>query len=110
MGAYPGELAPQHGLAGVDLAAARLVGLGFGLAWMPEDGERAHVLGVVAVGDPGDGIVLPVQIAGLDGRLEAGEDLDIGELARLSGALARGGGVALVGLDLKYQPGLVKLT
>ena len=97
------KLAPEHSLAGVDLAAANLDRGRLGLAGVPEDRERADVLRVPAVGYPRDGIVLPVEVAGLDGRLEAGEDLDVRELASLVGALARRRGVALVRLNLKKK-------
>ena len=98
---HPRELAAQHGLAGVDLAAAgpaprpRLR-----LRRVPEYCEGTQVLGVVSVGDPGDSIVRPVQEARLDGGLKPGEDLYVAEFARLVGALVGGSGVPLVRLYL----------
>ncbi len=81
-GSDAGKFAAQHRLAGVDLAAAGAGRAGLArLRRTPEHGERAEILGVAAVGHARDGIVVPVQEAGLDGGLEAAEDLDVGELA-----------------------------
>ena len=90
---------PEHGLAAVDLAAAGAAHCGVSLGGLLEHGEGAEVLGVVAVGDAGQGVVVPVEEARLDGRLEPGEDLHVAQLARLGARLA--GAAALVGLDLE---------
>jgi hypothetical protein len=83
-----GELAAQHGLAGVDLAAAGAGGAGLArLRRTPEHGERAEILGVAAVGHARDGIVVPVQEAGLDGGFKSAEDFDVGELAGFVGGV-----------------------
>ena len=101
----PGILAAQDSLATVDLATA-----GSGRARLArfsgtaKHGERAEVLRVASVGDPGYGVILPIQEAGLTGRLEAAEDLNVGKLAGLVAAAAAaalvvgGGAAAAVGL------------
>jgi hypothetical protein len=87
-GTNAGKLAAKDGLAGVDLAAAGAGRARFArLRRTPEHGEGTEILGVAAVGHAGDGIVVPVEEAGLDGGLEAAKDLDVGELARFVGGV-----------------------
>jgi hypothetical protein len=87
-GSDAGKLAAEHGLAGVDLAAAGAGRAGLArLRRTPEHGERAEILGVAAVGHARDWIVVPVQEAGLDGGFKSAEDLDVGELAGFVGGI-----------------------
>lgn len=67
-----GMLAVQHRLAGVHLS----YGLRPVVAAVPEarEGTVVHGVDVLAVGDAGHRIVIPVEVAGLDRRFEAGED------------------------------------
>ena len=69
--------------------------------WVSEYCKRAQILGVSAVGDAGYGVVLPVHEASLDGRLEAGKDLDVAQFARLVRTLVGGAGVSLVRFHLQ---------
>ena len=48
-----------------------------------EDGKGRQVVGVVAVGDAGNGVVVPAEGAALDGGLEAGKHLQVGRFAAL---------------------------
>lgn len=64
---------------------------------MSEYCKGAQILGVLpVVGDTRDWVVVPVKEAGFYSRFEAGEDLDVSELAGLMGALVGRAAVSLV--------------
>ena len=101
------KLAPQHGRTGVDRAAAqpsrvRCVGLRARAAL--QRGERAHVLGIMAVGDARYRIVLPVHVASLDGRLEPAEYFNVRHFAVFGrGLLVVRAGLVRLNLKIYYK-------
>lgn len=76
-GVRMGMFAIQHCLAGINLGDLALPATAVGAVAEAGEGTVVHGIDVLGVGDARHGVVVPVEVARLDGRLEPGEHLQV---------------------------------